>query len=60
MLRKVTLRVSDILYDHKKMFGTEVEKNEVTGEQKDPCGGDSGGPLMYESPASGRWVIIGW
>merc|ERR1712215_465553 len=25
----------------------------------DPCSGDSGGPLMYKDPKTGRYVIIG-
>ena len=32
----------------------------ITFYDQDPCAGDSGGPLMYQDPDSGRWVIIGW
>jgi len=45
VLRKVTLRVSSKLYEHKKIFGTELRKN-ADGKYMDPCAGDSGGPLM--------------
>ena len=38
------------------MFGTEVEFKD--GVPQDPCAGDSGGPLMYQS--LDRWIIIGW
>ena len=34
--------------------------DEITFYDQDPCAGDSGGPLMYQDPDSGRWVIIGW
>ena len=52
-LQKVELTVSAHPYKHSKMFGTLVEG------KKDPCSGDSGGPLMYKDEESGRWVIIG-
>ena len=57
LLKRVDLTVSNTKFNHSKMFGTKVEfKN---GEYQDPCSGDSGGPLMYETPSSKRWVIIG-
>ena len=56
-LRKVNMLVSDYPYQKKKMFGTVLEQE--GGVFKDPCAGDSGGPLMYQIPGSGRWVIIG-
>jgi len=31
----------------------------VGGKPMDPCGGDSGGPLMHEDPTTKRWTIIG-
>ena len=34
--------------------------DKITFYDQDPCAGDSGGPLMYQDPDSGRWVIIGW
>ena len=54
-LKRVTLRVSNTSYKHTKMFGTEVQWKD--GVPQDPCAGDSGGPLMYQS--SDRWVLIG-
>ena len=49
--------VSNTKYVKYKMFGTKLEfKN---GEWQGPCLGDNGGPLMYQDPASDRWVIIG-
>ena len=56
-LKRVNLRVSNTTYKHIKMFGTVVEFKR--GEWQDPCAGDSGGPLMYQDPDSGRWIIIG-
>ena len=56
-LKRVDLRVSNTTYNHSKMFGTVVEYKR--GEWQDPCGGDSGGPLMYQDPDSGRWILIG-
>merc|ERR1719334_1574800 len=40
------------------MFTTKLERNEK-GIYKDPCSGDSGGPLMYKDPKTGRYVLIG-
>ena len=53
-LLKADLIVSDHKYKHHKMFGTLVGE-----DKKDPCSGDSGGPLMYRDKESGRWVAIG-
>ena len=39
------------------MFGTKVEFKR--GEWQSACPGDSGGPLMYQTPGSDRWVLIG-
>ena len=52
--------VSNTKYKHKKMFGTEVGKE--NGQHQDPCKGDGGGPLMSrtkDSEGQPRWVIIG-
>ena len=57
VLKRVNLRVSQTRFKHKLMFGTVMEKK--NGTYQDPCAGDSGGPLMYHHPGSGRWVIIG-
>ena len=56
-LKRVDLRVSMKNYRHFRMFGTDLEK--VDGVYKDPCSGDSGGPLMYRDKDSGRWILIG-
>merc|ERR1712179_16850 len=58
VLRRVDLRVSKKKYDHFKMFGTELRKDE-NGVFEDPCAGDSGGPLMYKDRSSYRWTLIG-
>ena len=50
---KVDLKVSKHKYNLHKMFGTTVVN------EKDPCSGDSGGPLMYKDKKTGRLVIIG-
>ena len=58
-LKRVNLLVSgEDKGFRKKMFGTKLRQDEK-GLYQDPCAGDSGGPLMYQIPGSGRWVIIG-
>jgi len=59
LLKRVNLVVSNVTYKHTKMFGTKLEFKR--GEYQDPCSGDSGGPLMHQTPNSdsSRWVIIG-
>jgi secreted trypsin-like serine protease len=54
----VDLVVSTQEWNNTNMFLTELNNNSK-GEYKDPCSGDSGGPLMYKEPSDGRWVIIG-
>ena len=56
-LKRVNLRVSNTKYKAYKMFGTKVEFKR--GEWQSACPGDSGGPLMYQTPGSDRWVLIG-
>merc|ERR1712215_54804 len=58
VLMAVNLTVDDKRYKHYNFFGTRLEKNS-RGVYKDPCVGDSGGPLMYLSPISNRYVLIG-
>ena len=57
-LRFVDMKVSTKEWNNTNMFSTELN-NKSRGEFKDPCSGDSGGPLMYQEPSSGRWVILG-
>jgi len=56
LLQKVELEVDKKRYKHYKMFGTKTERNN-NGIYKDPCRGDSGGPLML--PKGKRWVNVG-
>merc|ERR1719309_1800202 len=58
VLRKVTLTVSKKVYRHYHLFGTLLRKNS-NGQWKDPCSGDSGGPLMIQSKKTKRWTLIG-
>jgi len=58
VLMAVNLTVDDKRYRHYNFFGTRLEKNS-RGVYKDPCVGDSGGPLMYLSPISNRYILIG-
>jgi len=58
VLRKVTLTVSKKVYRHYHYFGTLLRKNS-NGQWKDPCSGDSGGPLMIQSKKTKRWTLIG-
>ena len=34
-------------------------KNPYHNHAKDPCSGDSGGPLMVQDKATSQWTIIG-
>ena len=52
------IKVSAKKYNNTNMFMTELEQTNK-GVYKDPCNGDSGGPLMYQDPASSRWIILG-
>lgn len=56
-LRKVELEVGKTIPDLPKMFVTPVEKNSFD-EYKDPCTGDSGGPLMWQN-SDNLMVILG-
>jgi len=58
VLMAVNLTVDDKKYKHYNFFGTRLEKN-LRGVYKDPCRGDSGGPLMYLSPDTNRYVLVG-
>ena len=57
LLRQINLRVSKTNYNYTKLLGTETPFKR--GYYKSMCPGDSGGPLMYETQESKRWVIIG-
>merc|ERR1711872_399104 len=57
VLRHVELTVAGNNKVLTKAFGTLVEKNSE-GLYKDPCCGDSGGPLMWKN-AKGQMEIIG-
>jgi len=57
VLRHAELTVSGNNKVLSKAFGTLVEKNSE-GLYKDPCAGDSGGPLMWKNP-DGQMEIIG-
>jgi len=56
-LRVVDLKVSDKKYKHKNVLGTELLKKD--GWYSDPCGGDSGGPLMYWNKWRQHYIVIG-
>jgi len=59
-LRHVTLKVTKdyLKKKHKQMFTTEVGYHWKKEVYKDPCSGDSGGPLMWTDP-NGRMRVIG-
>jgi hypothetical protein len=50
--------VSTKKYKHKKMFGTDIRLTVEKETLKDPCSGDSGGPLIYKTFEK-RFVLIG-
>ena len=52
------IKVSANKSENTNMIMTELEKNKDQ-VYKDPCNGDSGGPLMYQDPPSSRWIILG-
>jgi len=56
-LRSVELTVVKRKYFEKKMFGTKLIKK--NGVYQDPCGSDSGGPLMFYNDKTARYVLIG-
>jgi len=56
-LRKVMLDVIPYTPGGNYLY-TKVEKN-ANGEYMDPCGGDSGGPLMYHNLTTNKWTLIG-
>jgi len=59
VLRSVELEVMKAKSVFETLFFTKTEKNEK-GEWKDPCSGDSGGPLMYKDKKNdGRYTLIG-
>ena len=57
LLRRVNLKVSNTNFTYTKILGTETVFKR--GQYMGVCPGDSGGPLMYETRESKRWVIIG-
>ena len=57
-MRHVNLMVSNKKFRSKTMIGTEIQKNKE-GIPMDACGGDSGGPLMYQTMHSGTFILIG-
>ena len=57
LLRRVNLKVSNTNFTSTKILGTETVFKR--GQYMGVCPGDSGGPLMYETRESKRWVIIG-
>jgi len=56
-LKEVDLTVSDVSHRNKNHFYTDIVK--VNGKLEDPCGGDSGGPLMHKNYINNQWTIIG-
>ena len=57
LLRRVNLKVSNTNFTYTKILGTETVFKRA--QYMGVCPGDSGGPLMYETRESKRWVIIG-
>jgi len=59
VLRSAQLEVTRDKSIYDAIFFTKTEKNKE-GEWKDPCGGDSGGPLMYPDKINNkRYTLIG-
>jgi len=59
VLRSVELDVMKAKSIYDSIFFTKTEKNEE-GQWKDPCSGDSGGPLMYpDKNNEDRYSLIG-
>ena len=55
LLKRNDLMVQDEKEDQWLFAKVEFKR----GEYQQPCNGDSGGPLMYESQQSKKWEIIG-
>jgi len=54
-LKHVNLTVSR----HTRDYYLYTDVAVIDGVPQDPCGGDSGGPLMHQDPTTKRWTIIG-
>ena len=44
---------------HQQLKKKSFSKNSDHNHAKDPCSGDSGGPLMVQDKATSQWTIIG-
>jgi len=56
ILKHINLTVYDVTSSDNYLY-TEVPK--INGVHQDPCGGDSGGPLLRQDPSSKKWTIFG-